>query len=82
MPSLYEIALMLVRVFAGINITVGIASLTTIVFVVWFQVLTRIEMSWFEAIIAYLAEFGVAALVSGTALLILSKKIARYASKG
>jgi hypothetical protein len=82
MPNLYAAALMLVRVFAGMNITIGIASLTTIVFVVVLEILTRIEAPWLEGILGYLAAYGMAALVGGISLLILSKKIARYASKG
>ncbi len=83
MPSIYEIALMLVRLFAGMNVAVGMASLVVSIAGAFYAVFEHIGVeSLFAGVMGYLLDYGAAALLGGIAMLALSRRIARYASKG
>jgi hypothetical protein len=81
MLNLYDTALMLVRVFAGLNVASG--GICLIVAVVFAPVIAEHGQpsSLLFGVVAYLAGFGVAALLGGVALGLFSKRIAHYASK-
>lgn len=82
MPNLYEIALMLVRLFAGVNLVFGVTCLVGILLIFAPTLLMHREPpDVLFGVVGYLADFGVAALLGGIVLSVLSKRVARYASK-
>jgi hypothetical protein len=84
MPSLYQIALMLTRLFGAIYLVVGSLSIVGVVLISILAInsnhtseLASVGM----AVTAYLSEFGSASVIGGIGLLLLSKKIAKFAAK-
>ena len=84
MPNLYQMAHMLIRLFVAMYLVVGISALGGLILIAVVAQATGHQANSIltEAIVSYLAEYGAAAFIAGLGLFLLSKKIARYASKG
>ena len=82
MPSTYSIALVLMRTFAGINLVGGITALIAVMPVSMVGAfLGGDAKSLSISLLTYLLEWGFSATIVGFSLLLLSKPIARFASK-
>jgi hypothetical protein len=83
MPNLYDAALMLIRVFAASNLVIGVSALAGVALIALSAIAagTHQPPDVLLGVLAYLADFGCAATLGGIALLLLSKRIARFASK-
>jgi len=82
MPTLYQIALMIMRTFAGINLVGGITGLIAIVPVAMVaSLLGGDAKSLVEPLLVYLLEWGFTATIIGLSLLVLAKPVARFAAK-
>jgi hypothetical protein len=83
MPSLYELAHMLIRLFAAMYLVIGGAALVGIFLVFAAALATghQAGSTLTDGVVGYLAEYGVAAFIAGLGLFLLSKKIARFAVK-
>ena len=82
MPSTYDIALMIMRAFAGINLVGGITALVAVVPVAMVGAcLTGNAASLTGSLLLYLLEWGFSAMIVGFSLLLLAKPIARFAAR-
>jgi hypothetical protein len=84
MPSLYEMALMLIRLFAAMYIAIGASILAAMLVIVGLNASIHDEdfHTLSAGVLVYLLEYGIVSLVAGIGLFLLSKTIARHASKG
>ncbi len=81
MPTLYDLAVMLVRLFGAINLVAGISAWLGVVAIVWIDLATHHASGDVGvAVVAYLAEYGAACFLLGIGLIISSKLVARYAA--
>jgi hypothetical protein len=82
MPSTYNIALMLMRALAGINLVGGITALVVVVPVAMVGMLLGGDAkSLSVSLLIYLLEWGFTATIVGFSLLLLAKPVARFAAK-
>lgn len=82
MPNTYQIALMLMRTFAGINLVGGITALITVIPVAMIGAfLGGDAKSLSISLLMYLLEWGFSATIVGFSLLLLAKPVARFAGK-
>jgi len=84
MLNLYETGLLLARLLGAVNLIVGIAVLIAALLIGAIGFADRSGLAdnvLLGGVILYLLEYGTAALVAGIAVLLVSKRIARLASK-
>jgi hypothetical protein len=79
MPSAYEIALLLARLIAAVNLVVGIFSIVGSAFA---ALVTGLVLPMFDGLAFNMLSYGVTYTIAGAGLLIFSKRIAMFASKG
>ncbi|HEY2034184.1 MAG TPA: hypothetical protein VGH02_10915 [Rhizomicrobium sp.] len=82
MASTYNIALTIMRTFAGINLVGGVTALIAVVPVAMTGVfLGGDAKSVSISLLIYLLEWGFTATIAGFSLLLLAKPVARFAAK-